>query len=328
MTLDIQTDVPTIDIAPLFGDDRQVKISIARQINAACRGSGFFYASNHGIDLRALRAVTTEFHQTMTELEKWDLAINAYNPNNHRSRNGYYMAVTGQKANESYCYLNPSFDDQHPMIVAKTPMHEVNVWPSETRHPGLRDFYEAYYWSMFRLSSVLLRGFALALGEEEFFFDPHFTTLDTLSAVSLIHYPYLEDYPPVKTGPDGTKLSFQDHQDVSLITVLYQTPVPNLQVETTAGYSDIPVSEDCFLINCGTYMAHITNNYFPAPVHRVAFVNAERLSIPFFAHFGHASIVEPFTPHDPERIGANEAIPYGQYLHEGLHKLIIKNGQT
>jgi isopenicillin-N synthase len=214
------------------------------------------------------------------------------------------------------------------MIVAKMPMHEVNVWPDEAAHPGLRAFYEAYYWSVFHLSSVLLHGFALALDKDEHFFEPYFTSADTLSAVSLIRYPYLEDYPPVKTGADGTKLNFEHHKDVSLITLVYQTPVPNLQVETATGYRDIPTSGDCYLVNCGTYMAHITNDYFPAPVHRVAFINAERLSIPFFVHFGWSSSIEPFTPHDERGISANKAVPYGQYLEKGLRELIVTNGQT
>lgn len=326
--MNLQANVPTIDVSPLYGGTYDAKMRIAQQINTACRDSGFFYAANHGIDLRALQDVTTEFHRAMTEAEKWDLAIHAYNPNNPRSRNGYYMAVKGKKANESFCYLNPSFTRQHPMIKAQRPMHEVNVWPDEAAHPGLRAFYETYYWSVFRLSSVLLRGFALALDKDEQFFEPYFTAADTLSAVSLIRYPYLEDYPPLKTGADGTKLSFERHADVSLITVLYQTPVPNLQVETSAGYPDIPTSGDCYLVNCGTYMAHITNNYFPAPVHRVTFINAERLSIPFFAHFGYNSTIEPFTPHDPRGISANTAVPYGQYLETGLRQLIVTNGQT
>jgi isopenicillin-N synthase len=324
----MQADVPTIDVSPLSGADRGAKMRVARQLDAACRGDGFFHAANHGIDLRALQEVSTGFHRAMTEAEKWELAIHAYNPNNPRSRNGYYLAIQGKKANESYCYLNPSFTDRHPMIAARTPMHEVNVWPDEVTHPGLRGFYEAYYWSVFRLSSMLLRGFALALGKDELFFDPYFTADDTLSAVSLIRYPYLEDYPPVKTGPDGTKLSFEHHQDVSLITVLYQTPVPNLQVETAAGYRQIPTSGDCFLVNCGTYMAHITNNYYPAPVHRVVFVNAERLSIPFFAHLGYNDRIEPFTPHGPQGVSGHEAIPYGPYLEQELRRLIVTNGQT
>jgi isopenicillin-N synthase len=330
MSLAIQTEVPTIDISPLFGGDQKNKLEVARQIDDVCSagGSGFFYAANHGIDLQALQKVTDEFHQSMTQTEKFDLAIHAYNPKNPRLRNGYYMATEGKKANESWCYLNPSFTEQHPMIASGMPMHEVNIWPSEQAHPGLRTFYEAYYWDVFRLSAVLLRGFALALGKEESFFDPHFTAADTLSAVSLIHYPYLENYPPVKTGPDGRKLSFEDHQDVSVITVLYQTPVPNLQMETPAGFCDIPVSGDCFLVNCGTYMPYLTNNYYRAPVHRLAFINAERLSIPFFAHFGYNSVLEPFKPKSPDTTVGNKAIPYGEYMNDGWHKLIAKNGQT
>lgn len=323
-----EADVPFIDVSPLSGDDQDAKMRVAQEIDAACRGSGFFYAANHGIDLAALQDFTTEFHRSMTEEEKWELAIHAYNPSNPRSRNGYYMAIKGKKAPESFCYLNPNFTEDHPMIVAQNPGHEVNIWPDEARHPGLRAFYEQYYWDVFDLSAVLLRGFALGLGKDERFFEPHFSKQTTLSAVSLIRYPYLENYPPVKTAPDGTLLSFEHHDDVSLITVLYQTAVPNLQVETPAGYLDIPTSSDCFLVNGGTYMAHLTNNYYPSPRHRVKFINEERLSIPFFAHFGYNDVLEPFTPHDPQGISANNSIAYGQYLQHGLHELIVSNGQT
>jgi isopenicillin-N synthase len=146
--------------------------------------------------------------------------------------------------------------------------------------------------------------------------------------VSLIRYPYLDDYPPVKTGPDGQQLSFEHHQDVSLITVLYQTAVPNLQVETDEGYLDIPVSDQYFLVNCGTYMAHITNGYYPAPMHRVKFINAERLSIPFFANLSYGSEIAPFVPPQYAHAGGNPPISYGQFLQHGLLGLIRSNGQT
>lgn len=320
-------DVPFIDIAPLFGSDADAKRKVASQIDAACRGSGFFYVSNHGAPIQELVDTTNTFHRTMTEEEKYQLAIRAYNPTSTRIRSGYYMAKKGSKAVESFCSLNPVFTSEHPLIIASTPLHEVNVWPEEERHPGFRAFNEKYFSTMCGLSSVLLRGFALALGKDEHFFDEYFKHSDTLSSSVLIRYPYLEDYPPVKLAPDGTQLSFEDHQDVSLITVLFQTPVPNLQVETPSGYQDVPTSGQCYLINCGTYMAHITNNYYPAPVHRVKYINEERLSLPFFVNLGHTSTIEPFTPHKNSE-SANKAVSYGQYLTEGLHKLIVKNGQT
>jgi len=321
-------EVPTIDISPLFGDDQDAKLRVAQQINQACRGSGFFYASGHGVDVQRLQDVVNEFHRTRTDEEKFDLAINAYNKANPHVRNGYYMAIKGKKAVESFCYLNPSFHDDHPMIKSGMPMHEVNIWPDERRHPRFRPFCEEYFWTMFHLSKVLMRGFALALGKDEHFFDPELRETDTLSAVSLIRYPYLEDYPPVKTGPDGEKLSFDDHYDVSMITVLFQTAVQNLQVETVDGWRDLPTDNQNFLVNCGTYMAHLTNDYFPAPLHRVKFVNAERLSLPFFFHAGNDTLNEPFSPDGTLDGELNQAVPYGQYLQHGLHALIVKNGQT
>ncbi|MFF1837017.1 2OG-Fe(II) oxygenase family protein [Streptomyces sp. NPDC058231] len=321
-------EVPTIDISPLFGDDSSEKLRVAQEINKACRGSGFFYASNHGVDVQLLQDVVNEFHRNMADDEKYDLAINAYNKNNPHVRNGYYMAVKGKKAVESFCYLNPLFSDDHPMIKSATPMHEVNIWPDETKHQRFRPFCEEYYGEMLKVSTVIMRGMALALGKPENFFDASLAEADTLSSVSMIRYPYLEDYPPVKTGADGTQLSFEDHLDVSMITVLYQTQVQNLQVETVDGWQDLPTSEENFLVNCGTYMGHVTNDYFPAPNHRVKYINAERLSLPFFLNGGHDSVIEPFAPEGTDGKELNPAISYGEYLQQGLRALIVKNGQT
>ncbi|AEW98054.1 MULTISPECIES: 2OG-Fe(II) oxygenase family protein [Streptomycetaceae] len=320
--------VPTIDISPLSGSDADAKSRVAREIHDACRGSGFFYASHHGVDVQLLQDVVNEFHRTMTDQEKYDLAIHAYNKANPHIRNGYYMAVKGKKAVESFCYLNPAFTDDHPMIKAGTPLHEVNRWPDEERHPRFRSFCESYYRQMLRLSTVIMRGLALALGKPEHFFDAALAEADTLSSVSLIRYPYLEDYPPVKTGPDGTKLSFEDHLDVSMITVLFQTEVQNLQVETVDGWRDLPTSGEDFLVNCGTYLGHVTNDYFPAPNHRVKFVNAERLSLPFFLNAGHHAVIDPFVPEGAAEPVKNAPLPYGEYLQHGLRALIVKNGQT
>ena len=98
------------------------------------------------------------------------------------------MALKGKKANESFCYLSPMFNEEHPRILAKTPLHEVNVWPDESGQDGWKDFYEEYFWKVFHLSAVLLRGLALGLGKADFF-ERHFHMETTLSVVSLIRYP-------------------------------------------------------------------------------------------------------------------------------------------
>lgn len=326
-------NVPIIDVSPLWKGEFRDKMDVANQIHEASKDSGFFYAAGHDIDVEKLQSIVNAFHQTMTDEEKWQLAIKAYNKDSPRIDTGYYMAVPGKKAVESYSYVNPLFTHDHPMIKAGVPLHEVNIWPNQNKHSDFRSFCEDYYWSMFGLASSLLRGFALALGQTEYFFDDHFQKDSTLSSLRLIRYPYLENYPPVQIAPDGALLSFGDHLDVSLITILFQTPTPNLQVELAGKWYDVPTSADNFLINCGTYMSHITNNYFHAPNHRVKYVNAERLSIPFFVGLSYESIIFPFSPHTSEenvdlKNVDNQSISHGQFTQNGFDALVVKNGQT
>lgn len=323
-------EVPVIDISPLFSEDDIIKRKVASQIDHACRNPGFFYASNHGVDVDKLSKVTHDFHTSMTGEEKRELAIRAYNKDSKHVRNGYSLPIPGKKAVESWCFLNPNFGPDHPEIKAGTPLHEVNDWPDEERHPGFRAFQTEYYWSVFHASLMILRGMALALGKPEKFFDQHFRQDTTLSSVALIRYPYLDPYPPVHVAEDGTKLSFEWHKDVSLITVLYQSNVQNLQVLTELGYQDIPANEKCFLVNCGSYMDYITKGYFFAPKHRVKWVNEERQSLPFFVNLGQHTHIKPFTVHheDEDEERDEPIMTYGDYLGRGLKGLIVKNGQT
>lgn len=320
-------DIPIIDVSFLKTDAYDLKSKVATQIHEVSRSHGFFYASGHGVDLDKFRSVTTKFHQVLTQDEKWRIAIKAYNNQNSHFRSGYYMSIPGQKAVESYCYLNPSFTPDHNAIKANLPLHEVNIWPNISI-PRLQKFYENHYWEMFDLAALLLKGYALALGQGENYFESYFKKNDTLSSVSLIRYPYLEKYPPVKKGLDGRELGFEDHLDVSLITILCQTSIDNLQVEYEGEWRDIPASKNHLLINAGTYMPYITHGYFHAPNHRVKHINAERLSLPYFVNLGNDSTIIPFFPFGTKDRIENVPISYGAFLNQGLHDLIEKNGQT
>ena len=321
--------VPRIDISPLYGGDMDAKISVAKQIDKACRGVGFFLAANHGIDVKAALDEAARFHKRITDEEKMTLAIRAYNKKNVKQiRNGYSLPREDTKLQQNFCFLNPEFTEDHPAIRDNLPGHEVNVWPSETRHAGFRKFQEEYYRSVFDMSMAMLRAISLALGKEENYFEKYITSKGTLSSVVLIRYPFLENYPPVQVAKDGTKLGFGAHRDVSLLTVLLQSDVQNLQVETPDGYLDIPSSADCFIVNAGSYMDYLTSGYYTTPVHRVKFVNAERLSLPFFLNMDYQSKPQPFVPHDQKGELAKAPWQYGTYLEDELLALIESNGQT
>lgn len=92
----------TIDISPLFGDNIEAKIDVAKKIDRFCRDTGFFFISNHAIDcLDELFDRTQRYHLSENEDEKFKMAINAYNEKNTNVLAGYYMSVKGVKAVES-----------------------------------------------------------------------------------------------------------------------------------------------------------------------------------------------------------------------------------
>src|SRR5438874_12805850 len=43
------TSLPVIDMAPLFGANAAERSAVAAALGEACRGSGFFYVTGHGI---------------------------------------------------------------------------------------------------------------------------------------------------------------------------------------------------------------------------------------------------------------------------------------
>lgn len=320
-------DIPTIDISSLiFSDDLNAKNIIAEKISYACRGPGFFYVSNHGIDINKLQNVVYNLFKTITDTEKFNIATKAYNKSNSNEHVGYYMPIADKKPAERFLYANPNFTNTHDFVVSKN--REINVWPDDKKHLGFKDFCEHHYWCMFNLASKLLQVFAISLGKEQSFFNKYLSTENTLSTISFIRRPFMEKYPVLQKADDGTKICFGEHKDVSLISIAFQTPIPNVQVKIDNEYFDIPVSDENLLVHCGSYMSYVTYDYFPAFDHRVKFINAERLCLPFFLDLDYHAAIEPFSPSgEVDKSCLRPPIEYGEYLKRAREALLVKNGQ-
>lgn len=101
---------------------------------------------------------------------------------------------------------------------------------------------------MTKLASTILRGFAIASGKEETFFDNKYKYEDCMSTLRLNYYPFLTDISPVEIAPDGTRLGCETHRDSGLITILFQ-PIEGLQVEDAEeGWIDVAPSQTNFVI--------------------------------------------------------------------------------
>ncbi len=53
---------------------------------------------------------------------------------------------------------------------------------------------------------------------------------------------------------------------------------------------------------------------YQAANHRVKHVNVERVSVPFFTELGYDSLIESFTPGQPEEPIKYDPIIYGEYI--------------
>jgi isopenicillin-N synthase len=204
----------------MYGSDLSAKMNVARQIDAACRINGFFQISNHGVDLTGVNNKALAFFKSLSAEEKFQLASRRFNPKSKNTYRGYTAASVSGK--ETFDIGNKAFDSEHALIKAGVPLHDVQVWPKEEKLPGFREFFENYFVRMLELSRVVLRGFALALGKEESFWDDKVNLADSMTTLRLNFYPFLDDIEPVETGEDGTKLGCPTHKDSVLITIILQ----------------------------------------------------------------------------------------------------------
>lgn len=311
--------VPTIDISALYGHDLDAKLQVAKQIDTICRKSGFFQISNHHI--KCLNSLTSEafrFFKTLNQEQRMSLAANKFNQKNTHTYRGYFPAKVNGK--EGFDIGNPNLNDEHQAIKQNLPLNEITVWPDESIIPNFKEFFVNFYAEMTSLARVLLRGFALATGKEETFFDDKLMHDNCMSTLRLNYYPFLENIDAVEIAPDGTRLGCETHRDGSLITILFQ-PIEGLQVEDDeVGWINVEPSDCNFVINTGGCMSRWTNNIYQAANHRVKFMNIERVSVPYFTEPHYNCLIESFTPNEPEEKSIYEPIEYGVYIAESNKK--------
>lgn len=263
--------IPVIDVGALFDGDAAATAATARALGAAARSYGFLYVTGHRVPVvlfeQLLEAARGFFAQTLAE----KMRVYIGNSRNHR---GYVpegeeeFAGGSKDAKEAFdCARDLAPDD--PDYLAGNPLLGPNQWPDL---PGFGAIVSAYYDATFGLGRVLLRGFALALGEPADRFDAVLTKPP--SQLRLIHYPFdaaAQDRPGIGA-----------HTDYELFTLL-RTTAPGLEVMNDSGaWVDAPPMPDAYVVNIGDMLELWTNGEFVATSHRVRKVPQERYSFPLF----------------------------------------------
>jgi isopenicillin N synthase-like dioxygenase len=208
---------------------------------------------------------------------------------NHRGYvpEGEEVFAGGSKDRKEAYDLGFELASTDPDVMAGTPMLGPNVWPDIE---GFREDVGAYYRATFELGRTLFRGFALALGLEESFFDKFITKPP--SQLRLLHYPF---------SPDATDVAgIGAHTDYECFTILLPT-APGLEVMNARGeWIDAPPVKDAFIVNIGDLLEVWTNGEFVATSHRVRKVKEERYSFPLFFACDYHTTVAPLPAFVPE----------------------------
>lgn len=118
------------------------------------------------------------------------------------------------------------------------------------------------------------------------------------SFLRLNHYPIADPMAGEEASEAG--LGVHHHSDAGVLTLLWQSGVPGLQVYRDGYWHGIEPIADAFVVNIGDMVQVWSNDRYKAPLHRVlAMESVDRFSFPFFHNPAYGTIVEPLAGEDP-----------------------------
>jgi isopenicillin N synthase-like dioxygenase len=270
--------LPVIDMAPLFQrDDAAGRAKAAKEIEAACRASGFFYVTGHGVTERILQNLDTAARRffALPEETKQRIAM----AKGGRAWRGFFPLgdelTSGRPDGKEGIYFGTELPPDHPRVEAGWPLHGANLWPAEV--PELRPAVEAYMAATMRAAHHLLEGVALSLGLEADYFETHYTAEPTV-LFRIFHYP---PTPPPNDREENWGVG--EHTDYGLLTLLAQDAHGGLQVKTPQGWIAAPPIPGTLVCNIGDMLDRLTGGWYLSTPHRVRNDSGrERLSFPLF----------------------------------------------
>ncbi len=271
--------IPVIDLGPTFGSDASGIERVIEQIGSACRDTGFFYVSNHGIDRTLTDRVFREAGRFFDLPEAAKL-----NVRKQFDSRGYEPAGFQRLDNASPGDLKESFNFSHGVFM-DTGHEMANKWPPDMA--GFQDQLEAYYRSLLALVLHITRLIARSLGLPASYFaramEQPGGTLRLLR------------YPPQPVDAEFNQLGAGAHTDWGWLTLLAQDDSGGLEVQSATGSwiraEPIP---NTFVVNLGDLVPRWTNDRYHSTMHRV--LNRQpgrnRHSVVFFSEPEYATQIE------------------------------------
>ncbi|MHB2165710.1 isopenicillin N synthase family dioxygenase [Alsobacter sp. R-9] len=305
-TQTVSADIPVIDIGPFRRDDPSAE-TVVRAVEAACRDTGFFLVTGHGVS-----------PETTDRLYRLARAF-FDRPDDEKRRSGQGTEVPGglsfaplaQEALAATLGIRTPGDYKESLNHG--PRLPGGPWPDQPA--GLREAFVDYFAEMERLAHTLRRVFCRAIGLPADHFEPCFT--QHLSALRVINYP------EQTVDPLPGQLRAGVHTDYGFMTILRsEASSGGLQVRRRDGtWLDAPSIDGAFVVNIGDAFMRWTNDTWVSNQHRVANPPREgggtsrRQSIPFFLNPNADTLIECLPQFRSEgRPARYEPITYADYI--------------
>lgn len=297
------TELPIVDISGLSSSDPERIRATADALGRAAREVGFCYVVGHGVAQSVFAGVVDAAARFFALPHEEKMKVYIGLSRNHRGYvpEGEEVFAAGSKDRKEAFDLSIDLPADDPDYLAGNPLLGPNQWPdmADFRDPVMR-----YYNAIFGVGRVLMRGFALALGEAPDFFDRYLRKPP--SQLRLIHYPY--------NPAAGEAMGIGSHTDYECLTLLYST-APGLEVLNSAGrWIDARPVPGALVINIGDMMEIWTNGEFVATSHRVRPVKEERFSFPLFFAVDYDTKVTPLERFVTEARPAKQGLTAGEHL--------------
>ncbi|HEX2594641.1 MAG TPA: 2-oxoglutarate and iron-dependent oxygenase domain-containing protein [Rhizomicrobium sp.] len=277
--------LPVIDMSPLFGADAVSRSRVSAEIERACRDTGFFYVTGHGIpaDLIAQLDRLGRAFFALPEDEKLQIAM----AKGGRAWRGFFPVggelTSGKPDIKEGIYFGSELPLSDPRVQSHLPLHGANLFPAQV--PAMRDTVLAYLNAATRTAHALMEGIALSLGLDAQYFREHYTA-DPTVLFRIFHYPSAE-------YDDGI-WGVGEHTDYGLLTLLAQDDAGGLEVRSREGWVDAPPIPGTLVCNIGDMLDRLTGGFYNSTPHRARNTSGQsRLSFPFFFDPAFAAEIVP-----------------------------------
>lgn len=282
----------------------------AAAIDHALRGPGFFAVRGHGVGSGARQAVFGAAHRFFALPDdtkvRWHVDRHPTGLKRGFDPIGWQSLDVGQPHD-----LKESF---YLGVESIGP----NQWPDESLVPGFHVACHAYARAMEGLARRLMGLFEIALGLPAGYFGAYMR--HPTCTTRLLHYP-----PQPRDAAPG-QIGCGAHTDWGALTLLAQDEAGGLQVQTPAGWIDVPPDPEALVVNAGDMMPRWTNDRWRSTPHRVInrISGRDRWSIAYFFDLDDEASIEPLpvctSAANPPRYGP---ITAGEHLREMYRRTTV-----